>query len=483
MHKKSASGWRKHLDFIIIDIVCLHVAFFLAHLIRHRQWNLYVDNDYAVMAIALVVADVLVAVLFTSFKGVLRRGYYAEFVAAFKHVMLVEFMTIGWVYTMKKGVEYSRAILFMMPVIHLFLTVLARYGWKRYLRKRKFNQGIRPLLLVTVKSLAESAVKDITADRYKDYRLQGVIILDGNYVGQTIGGVPIVASGEDVLTYVQKQWVDGVMLLIPANMRYPTRLVENFQRMGIAVHRVIAKRNEDTDVKVQVERIANYTVLTSSMNYMTSEALVIKRIQDILGGIVGCILTGFVMLIFGPIIYAKSPGPIIFTQVRVGENGKPFKIYKLRTMYLDAEERKQELMEQNKVKDGMMFKMDFDPRIIGNRVEEDGTVKTGIGSFLRKYSLDEFPQFFNILKGDMSLVGTRPPTMDEWNRYALHHRARMAIKPGLTGLWQVSGRSNITDFEEVVKLDTKYISEWSFGLDLKILVKTIVVVFGKKGAV
>ena len=124
-------------------------------------------------------------------------------------------------------------------------------------------------------------------------------------------------------------------------------------------------------------------------------------------------------------------------------------------------------MEQNRVKDGMMFKMDFDPRIIGNKILPDGTKKEGIGSFLRKTSLDEFPQFFNILKGDMSLVGTRPPTVDEWEKYEPHHRARMSFRPGLTGLWQVSGRSQITDFEEVVKLDTKYIDEWSLGEDLE----------------
>ena len=129
---------------------------------------------------------------------------------------------------------------------------------------------------------------------------------------------------------------------------------------------------------------------------------------------------------------------------------------------MDAEERKKELMEQNKVKDGMMFKMDDDPRII-----------KGIGHFIRKTSIDEFPQFWNVLKGDMSMVGTRPPTLDEWEKYSPRHRIRMATKPGLTGMWQVSGRSNITDFEEVVKLDGRYIREWNFGLDIKIILKTV----------
>ena len=183
------------------------------------------------------------------------------------------------------------------------------------------------------------------------------------------------------------------------------------------------------------------------------------------------LLTGIIFIFVAPIIYIKSPGPIFFKQVRIGKNGKKFNIYKFRSMYMDAEERKKELMAQNDIKDGMMFKMDNDPRII-----------KGIGNFIRDYSLDEFPQFWNVLIGDMSLVGTRPPTVDEWEKYEMHHRSRLAFKPGLTGMWQVSGRSDITDFEEVVELDTKYIAEWCLKLDIEILVKTVMVVFRGSGA-
>ena len=203
---------------------------------------------------------------------------------------------------------------------------------------------------------------------------------------------------------------------------------------------------------------------------------------DICGGIVGCIITGILFVILAPLIYIQSPGPIFFSQERVGKNGKRFKIYKFRSMYLDAEERKQELMEQNRVEDGMMFKLEFDPRIIGCKKRADGTIKKGVGNYIRDWSLDEFPQFFNVLKGDMSIVGTRPPTMDEWGKYEIHHRARLATKPGITGMWQVSGRSDITDFEEVVALDTKYINDWSIGLDIKILFKTVLVVLHREGA-
>ena len=129
-----------------------------------------------------------------------------------------------------------------------------------------------------------------------------------------------------------------------------------------------------------------------------------------------------------------------------------------------------------------MFKMDFDPRIIGNKILPDGTRKTGIGQFIRSTSLDEFPQFFNVLMGTMSVVGFRPALLSEYSEYALHHRARIAMKPGITGMWQVSGRSDITDFEEVVRLDTEYIRNWSIGLDFKIIAKTISAVLKRDGS-
>ncbi len=157
-------------------------------------------------------------------------------------------------------------------------------------------------------------------------------------------------------------------------------------------------------------------------------------------------------------------------------------MYKFRSMYMDAEKRKAELMAQDRVSDGMMFKLEEDPRIIGSKVLSDGTYKKEIGNIIRDYSLDEFPQFFNVLKGDMSLVGTRPPTLDEWEKYDLHHQTRLAIKPGITGKWQISGRSNIIDFEDVVKLDNEYIDNWSIRQNRKILLHTIKVVVRKEGS-
>ncbi|WP_242830158.1 sugar transferase [Pseudobutyrivibrio ruminis] len=218
-----------------------------------------------------------------------------------------------------------------------------------------------------------------------------------------------------------------------------------------------------------METYGRYVVLTTSMHIANNRQAFCKRFGDILGSIIGLVFVVIAFIIFAPIIKIQSKGPVFFSQTRIGKNGRKFKFYKFRTMYMDAEERKKELMEQNEIS-GNMFKMENDPRIIP------------IGHFMRKYSIDELPQFWNVLKGDMAIVGTRPPLEDEYENYALHHKARLSIKPGLTGMWQVSGRSDITDFEDVVALDTQYISNWSLMLDLKILLKTVAVVLGGKGS-
>ncbi len=488
MHKKNVSSWHKHLDFMIVDVICLNIAFLFAYVLRHKSWEMYLEQDYGQLAIIMSIIDILVAIVFSSFKNVLKRGYLVEFTEAFKHVCLVEGIAVFFVFTMQKGSDYSRIVFYMFPVIYLILTTIARYLWKNYLKKTVKLHKTRVLLLVTTVKQARKVMAEFESNPYEHFVLKGVVLIDAKTEDevkalQAVMDVPITAGDAKVADFCLEECVDAAMIVLPVEYPYPKEMIEKFQKMGIVVHRAIAKKYNDSDCKQIVERIGDYTVLTTSMNYASSWELSLKRLMDIAGGLVGCVLTGFICLIFGPFIYIQSPGPIFFTQTRVGKNGRKFKIYKIRTMYMDAEERKKELMQYNKVSDGKMFKLDYDPRIIGNKELADGTVKKGLGSFLREYSLDEFPQMFNVLRGDMSLVGTRPPTVDEWEKYELHHRARLAFRPGLTGMWQVSGRSNITDFEEVVRLDTKYISEWSLGLDVKIIMKTVLAVLTKNGAV
>ncbi|MCR2807403.1 sugar transferase [Paenibacillus soyae] len=270
---------------------------------------------------------------------------------------------------------------------------------------------------------------------------------------------------------VKNEVIDEVIFALPRN--YVGKIepyILKCEQMGITVRMVIDFYNLQIS-RTHLSSIGTFPVLTFHSVTINRVNLLIKRLIDIVGAVVGLIIAGVLSILIIPLIKLESKGPAVFSQVRVGLNGRRFKIYKFRSMYADAEERKKKLMEQNQISGGFMFKMKEDPRI------------TKVGHILRKTSLDELPQFINVLLGDMSLVGTRPPTIDEVDRYESYHRRRLSFKPGLTGMWQVSGRSNITDFEEVVKLDTSYIDQWSLWLDVKIIFRTIrMVIHHKSGA-
>ena len=471
MYKKENNSWLKHIDFVILDILCLQLAFILAYEIRVAKGIPYLNPLYENMAFVLVIFQLLVSFFGESFSGVLRRGFLIEMKCMIEHEICVMLLAVLYLFMSQQGVMYSRGAFTIMCTLYFFIAYAARIGWKKVIRSRKFAEGEkRSILIITTDAKAANVVKALRGDSYGTYHLAGVALLDKNKTGSMIQSVPVVAGADDVTAYIHKNWVDEVFFALPEHVDIPKKIMKDCNRMGVVTHVQLAALNELGKNQV-LEEIAGYMVLSSSINIVSSWQLLVKRLMDIAGGLVGCIFTGIIYIFIAPIMKVKSPGPVFFSQVRMGKNGKPFKIYKFRSMYMDAEERKKELMEKNNIKDGLMFKMDDDPRII-----------KGIGHFIRKTSLDEFPQFWNILKGDMSLVGTRPPTMDEWDKYELHHRRRLAIKPGLTGMWQVSGRSEITDFEEVVELDTKYIEQWSIGLDIKILFKTVTVVFTGSGA-
>ena len=434
MYKKGSKGWLKHFDFILLDMICLQIAFLLAYVIRHDSGSPYIVPLYRNMAIFMELLDIVVMFFYETLSNVLKRGYFREFAATVKHVLLVELFSVLYLFTMQEGQAYSRTALYLTGVIYAILTYIVRIIWKKILRSR-MSEGNRSLLVVTTKDMAEQVVHNIRENNYERFALSGLVIIDDDLCGTKIAGVPVVANEENAAAYVCREWIDEVFVIPATDVPYPYALMEQFTEAGVTVHLNLAKVSEAMGGKKQlVEKVGPYTVLTTSINYASTKQLFMKRAIDIAGGLFGCLLTLLITLFVGPAIYLKSPGPIFFSQERVGKNGKKFKMYKFRSMYMDAEERKAELMKQNRVSDGMMFKLDFDPRVIGNEILPDGTKKTGIGNFIRVTSLDEFPQFFNVLKGDMSIVGTRPPTLDEWNKYELHHRARLAIKPGITGM-------------------------------------------------
>ena len=274
--------------------------------------------------------------------------------------------------------------------------------------------------------------------------------------------------------WIRTASLDEIFINIPPGYEHVVaQYIEELEDMGIVVNvnvpslEKILEESKFDNLRCDVKADIPMAIFAPAVHNPSQLAL--KRVMDFVGGLVGSIISLPIILITAIPLLIESPGPLIFKQQRVGKNGRIFNIYKLRSMYVDAEERKQALMAQNKM-DGFMFKMDNDPRI------------TKVGKFIRKTSIDELPQFWNVLKGDMSLVGTRPPTVDEFEKYESHHKRRLSMNPGITGLWQVSGRSNIQNFEEVVKLDCQYIDTWSLWSDIKILFKTVGVVLTHKGA-
>ena len=472
MYKRESGSWLKHGDFIILDILCIQIALQVAYMFRNGFEFPWKNDTYQQMAFILTIMDIVVVFFMQSYKGILRRGYFREFKETLLHVSATITGFILFNFITKSGQQYSRMVVVLMWEIAIILCYMIRVWRKKVLKSRAAltQKGKKALVILSDYAMAETFAGRISKNNYSDRKLAGIIVTDRDLTGQTIKGIPVVADRKNAVNYLCQNWVDEVITCYNNNEDVINPILEDCREMGITVHIALTKCGIE-GAKRRIENVGGYTVVTNYITSASNRQIFLKRLMDICGGIVGCLITLILFLFVAPAIYIKSPGPIFFSQIRVGKNGKKFRIYKFRSMYMDAEERKKELMKQNKVKDGMMFKMDHDPRII-----------KGVGNFIRKTSIDEFPQFFNVLKGDMSLVGTRPPTVDEWEKYNKHHRRRMAIKPGLTGMWQISGRSSITDFDEVVALDTKYIAEWNIGLDIKILFKTVGVIFIGKGS-
>lgn len=374
--------------------------------------------------------------------------------------------------------NYETKIFFILQIGFLLLCLnLGRIYCKAVILNYydKDKNKIR-LLIFANKTNALTAMRRLAASKLCRYDLIALTIVDGeteqvelNLIQYRDGRSYMVTESADIDEYMKRQAIDEALLSLPNSSReYISSLLKTLQSMGIVAH-VAANSLGLSEEAKQVGELGNYRVLTYGTRIFTPAELFIKRAIDICGGLTGLLITGILSIFVVPAICLESPGPAIFKQIRVGKNGRKFAIYKFRSMYMDAEERKRELMEKNEM-NGLMFKIKDDPRI------------TRTGRFIRKTSIDEFPQFLNVLKGDMSLVGTRPPTVDEFEQYEEHHKRRLSLKPGITGMWQVSGRSDIQDFEDVVRMDLEYIDNWSVWLDIKILIQTVFVVFSHKGA-
>ena len=395
-----------------------------------------------------------------------KRGQLSDLMETLKYSLFFALSISFSSFLLEEKFSISRRGMVYFLLLSALLLYLENYVIRKYWRRFYYKlKGSHKILLITATSRIDKVLERLLLSNDSGGELVAVSVLDRPDFRHE--KVRVVAE-KDLMAYATHEVVDEVFINLPSEKYDIGEFVSKFETMGIDVTVNLNAFDLNFAGNKRIREVAGLNVVTFSTNFYKPSHVTAKRVIDICGSLVGLLICGLVAIVLVPLI-RKDGGPAIFAQKRVGKNGRYFKFYKFRSMYVDAEERKKELMAQNTMKGGM-FKMDNDPRI------------TPIGRFIRKSSLDELPQFYNVLKGDMSLVGTRPPTVDEYEQYTPEQKRRLSFKPGITGLWQVSGRSEITDFDEVVRLDVSYIDGWTIWSDIKILLKTIKVVFKRDGA-
>ena len=456
---KTNSGANTNTTQILLDIFVLVCAFGITFLIRGQRLD-----DQTQLRMEVLTGVFLLLYLLSNKEGYLYNVtmfYYLDRVhrkitKSFVVAMLVTGILLQFV---APGQEAREFFIIYLIMAYLLISIKMIFG-KPLIRmleegraprtayvgkKREFNKFSYFLdkTSIPVKMVGYIAMKRDEYEADKEEYLGCLEELEQLIRENNLDQIYIIQKHGEELPFTQ-QYVD-----ICIDMGVTVRLVVDFYKRRRAYS--------------YVSTVGTYPVITYHTISLNTYEMAIKRLMDIIGGMVGILIFSPVMLVTAVAIKLDSPGPVIFKQTRVGQNGRNFKIYKFRSMYIDAEERKKELMAQNEIAGGVMFKMKDDPRI------------TKVGRVIRKFSIDELPQFFNVVGGSMSLVGTRPPTLDEVEKYERKQWRRISIKPGITGMWQVNGRSKIDNFDDIVEMDVEYIDNWSLMSDIKIILKTFIV--------
>ncbi len=465
---------------LMLDLIVVFISLFAAYLIRHKQiFGIYSVFDQDWVVYIFIAAYILVGFVHDWYRKMFRRGWIAELRSIVLQELVFAGVIVVFVFMLHRASEISRLMYGYFFVINTVLLWTMRLLFKGYMRRiYKSGKYSNKMLIVVPRGNAEKVINRII--RYNEWNrtIIGIVFTDDVTSNsqvhpgyESVEGFPVVSGGKNLINYATHNEVDEVFIYDNSleGTDILTDWVAELQNMGILVNICISAFDIVDSGKKTLNRVGKYATVEYARNLFSLRQRVLKRALDVVGAIVGLLITAIMFPFIAIAIKVDSKGPIIFKQPRVGRNGRIFTFYKFRSMTSDAEEQKEKLMAQNEM-DGLMFKMESDPRV------------TRVGKFLRKTSLDEFPQFFNVLKGDMSLVGTRPPTVKEYEQYSPKHKCRLCMTPGITGMWQVSGRSEITDFDEVIKLDMEYIDDWSIWKDIKILFLTVFAVIFRKGA-
>ena len=468
-------SWRIALE-IVSDVVLINAGFLLAYWVRYDlQWpapvtaeNYRPFDTYLPMAAILTLLLALVYGFQHVYSGERGRTWLDQSYSVLTGTATGTMLLIVITYFVP-DLSYSRTLFPLAAAIIFGLLTLSRAGanialyqlWKR-------GVGVKDILVVGAGEVGRAVISAIVAHPELGYRIVGFVD-DDQVKGHTdLGRIKALGGIDNIPGVIHTMGIDIVVTTLPwMYHRKILRIVRQCERQRVQAY-IVPDLLQTTISHVGIEHLGEVPVISVREEAITKKERAVKRIIDIIGATVGLVLGAPLMLAAAIAIKLDTPGPVIFRQTRLCEHERPFTCFKFRTMYEDAEERKDRLIEQTNG-DRRRFKMKDDPRI------------TPVGRFLRRFSIDEVPQFFNVLRGEMSLVGPRPPVPSEVALYLEWHRHKLDVPPGLTGMWQVSGRSDL-DFDEGALLDIWYADNWSLPLDFKIMLKTIIVIFFGKGA-
>jgi exopolysaccharide biosynthesis polyprenyl glycosylphosphotransferase len=458
------------------DILLMFVAFGLAYVIRYQlQWLRDVDPAYyTTFRPYIPMAGLLTALVLAAFflEGVykLKRGATAvDEIYAVINGVTTGFVVMVFIVFFWRPLVYSRLIFLYATALMILLLSVARLVRRfclAYLRRR--GAGVSRVLIIGAGETGLRVMRNLAAQPELGYLVAGFVDDDPEKSTTAIGRFPALGTTADLPALLAEHHVNEVIITLPSRAQPKImQLVE--QCMGAQVlPRLVPDMYQMTLSRVTVEDVAGIPMLSPYDTRLSPWATAFKRVVDILGSGLGLLVLSPLLLLIATAIRVDSPGSPIFTQKRIGRNGRPFFVYKFRSMVQDADAIKQQLRHLNEA-DGPLFKIRDDPRV------------TRVGRFLRRSSVDELPQLWNVLRGDMSLVGPRPALPEEVAGYREWQRMRLNAAPGMTGLWQVSGRSDLP-FDEMVLLDIYYIENWSPLLDLSILLRTVPIVLFHSGA-
>jgi exopolysaccharide biosynthesis polyprenyl glycosylphosphotransferase len=460
-------GWLRGFAFLVLDATLVSLAWKLAQFLNYKIDRLEIVRSFQLWGNSIQEPGFLLPILVITLGTILAAGLYGErykrrrFSQLIKSLTLAQIVLILITYLYKPGVFVSRSTFLLGWFFSIIFVLTGRLIAEQIITSLRHRGKVtRKIFLIGSPQdtlIAKIALKLVT---HQEFQIIGQIDLSlkENY-----------DRWPRILEQISEEGVGEVFVCSWQSLSEHNDFYWSLKTLGIHMRFLPVGLNISSQVP-HIEMIGGMPTIKFSPPAIIGSDFFLKRAFDFTVAATIAILASPLLLIIAIAIKIDDPGPIFYKQTRVGLRGRHFKVWKFRTMVVNADQLMKELEAKNEIKGGVLFKMKDDPRI------------TKVGKFLRRYSLDELPQLINVLIGEMSLVGPRPLPLRDVEGFKPHHFARQNVLPGITGLWQVSGRSNILNFENAFRLDMIYINDWSLLLDTQILFKTVKVVLGKEGA-